>query len=140
MTIYASNIFKAHHIDDWKGIGKKNPVLAAFMTLSLLSLTGLPPTSGFIGKFYVLAELFKHQQFYWVAIVAILNSVISLYYYFSIVKAMYLLESENVSEVDEAHPVIKWSIIIFSAQNILFFIYWEPLYIFIGQTITLWGG
>ncbi len=140
MTIYASNNFNAHHVEDWVGIGKKNPVLAAFMTLSLLSLTGLPPTAGFVGKFYVFAELFKHQQFYWLAIVAILNSVISLYYYFSIVKSMYLVESEDVDKVVEAHPVIKWSIILLSAQNILFFLYWEPLFGLIEKSISLWGG
>ena len=138
MAIYASNNLDAHHLDDWKGIGKKNPILAVFMTLTLLSLTGLPPTSGFIGKFYILAELFKYQQFYWLAIVAILNSVISLYYYFSIAKAMYFENKEGHVEQIQAHPVIKWSIIIFSSQNLLFFLYWEPLYVFINQSLVIW--
>jgi NADH-quinone oxidoreductase subunit N len=140
MVIFASNKLDAHHIQDWQGIGKRNPVLAAFMTLSLLSLTGLPPTSGFIGKVYIFAEIFKHQQFYWLAVIAILNSVISLYYYFSIVKAMYLIDVEDSIEKLDAHPIIKWSIIIFSAQNILFFLYWEPLFNFIKDSIHLWGG
>ena len=90
MCIYASNKIDAHHVDDWKGLGRKAPILAIFMTISLISLTGLPPTSGFIGKLYVFSELFKNQQFYWLAIVAILNSVVALYYYFKIVKSMYL--------------------------------------------------
>jgi len=136
MAIFASNKLNAHVIDDWKGMGRINPILSAFMVLSLLSLTGLPPTAGFVGKVYVFAELFKHQQFYWLAVVAILNSVVSLYYYFSIVKAMYLDEIETPVEAVEAHPVIKWSIILFSAQNILFFIYWEPLVGFIEKSIS----
>ena len=139
MAIFASNKLNAHVIDDWKGMGKINPILSAFMVLSLLSLTGLPPTAGFVGKVYVFAELFKHQQFYWLAVVAILNSVVSLYYYFSIVKAMYLDEVEMPVETIEAHPVIKWSIILFSAQNLLFFIYWEPLIEFIDNSIHLFG-
>ena len=139
MAIFASNKLNAHVIDDWKGMGKINPILSAFMVLSLLSLTGLPPTAGFVGKVYVFAELFKHQQFYWLAVVAILNSVVSLYYYFSIVKAMYLDEVETPVEAIEAHPVIKWSIILFSAQNLLFFIYWEPLIEFIDNSIHLFG-
>ena len=139
MAIFASNKLNAHVIDDWKGMGRINPILSAFMVLSLLSLTGLPPTAGFVGKVYVFAELFKHQQFYWLAVVAILNSVVSLYYYFSIVKAMYLDEVETPVEAIEAHPVIKWSIILFSAQNILFFIYWEPLIEFIDNSIHLFG-
>ena len=137
MAIFASNKLNAHVIDDWKGMGRINPILSAFMVLSLLSLTGLPPTAGFVGKVYVFAELFKHQQFYWLAVVAILNSVVSLYYYFSIVKAMYLDEVETPVEAIEAHPVIKWSIILFSAQNLLFFIYWEPLIEFIDNSIHL---
>ena len=139
MAIFASNKLNAHVIDDWKGMGRINPILSAFMVLSLLSLTGLPPTAGFVGKVYVFAELFKHQQFYWLAVVAILNSVVSLYYYFSIVKAMYLDEVETPVEAIEAHPVIKWSIILFSAQNLLFFIYWEPLIEFIDNSIHLLG-
>jgi NADH-quinone oxidoreductase subunit N len=106
------------------------------MTLTLLSLTGLPPTAGFVGKVYVFAELFKHQQFYWLAVVAILNSVVSLYYYFKIVKSMYLDDVEGVIDKITAHPVVNWSIIIFSAQNILFFIYWEPLVGFIDKSIS----
>ena len=136
MAIFASNKLNAHHIKDWKGMGKMNPILSFFMTLTLLSLTGLPPTAGFVGKVYVFAELFKHQQFFWLAVVAILNSVVSLYYYFKIVKSMYLDEAEGVVDKITAHPVVNWSIIIFSAQNLLFFIYWAPLVKFIEKSIS----
>jgi NADH-quinone oxidoreductase subunit N len=138
MAIFASNKLNAHHIDDWNGLGRKNPILSAFMALTLISLTGLPPTAGFVGKFYIFAELFKHQQFYWLAVVAILNSVVSLYYYFKIVKSMYLEDVKGVVDKIDAHPVVNWSIIIFSSQNILFFIYWEPLIEFVEKSIILW--
>jgi len=138
MAIFASNKLNAHHIDDWNGLGRKNPILSAFMALTLISLTGLPPTAGFVGKFYIFAELFKHQQFYWLAVVAILNSVVSLYYYFKIVKSMYLEDVKGVVDKIDAHPVVHWSIIIFSSQNILFFIYWEPLIEFVEKSIILW--
>ena len=97
------------------------------MVLSLVSLAGLPPTSGFVGKVYLFRTLFAEQKFYWLAIVGVLNSVVSLYYYFKIVKSMYFKENENL-EVKKAHPVIFWLIVIFSAQNILFYFYWAPLY------------
>jgi len=138
MAIFASNKLNAHHINDWNGLGLKNPILSAFMALTLISLTGLPPTAGFVGKFYIFAELFKHQQFYWLAVVAILNSVISLYYYFKIVKSMYLDDVKGDVKKIDAHPIVNWSIIIFSSQNILFFIYWEPLIGFIEKSIKLW--
>ena len=97
------------------------------MVISLVSLAGLPPTSGFIGKVYLFRSLFYDKEFFWLAIIGILNSVVSLYYYFRIVKAMYFVKAENDDKIS-AHPIVHWSIILFSSQNILFYIYWSPLY------------
>ncbi len=58
------------------------------MTIFLLSLTGVPPFIGFIGKFYIFSAVIE-SKLYWLAIVGIINSVISLYYYMRIVKAMF---------------------------------------------------
>ena len=132
MVIYMSNKYNAEVIDDWKGIAFKNPLLAAFMVLNLVSLAGLPPTSGFVGKVYLFRGLFYDKEFMWLGIIAVLNSVISLYYYFKIVKSMYFYESDN-KKVLKAHPVIHWSIIILSAQNIIFYVYWSDLYIYITK-------
>ena len=130
MILFASNKLNAVNVDDWSGLGFKNPLLSAFMVLSLVSLAGLPPTSGFVGKVYLFRTLFYDKEFFWLAIVGILNSVISLYYYFRIVKAMYFVE-DNKNDIIKAHPVIHWSIIILSSQNILFYLYWSPLYDFL---------
>ena len=132
MVIYMSNKYNAEVIDDWKGIAFKNPLLAAFMVLNLVSLAGLPPTSGFVGKVYLFRGLFYDKEFMWLGIIAVLNSVISLYYYFKIVKSMYFYESDN-KKVISAHPVIHWSIIILSAQNIIFYVYWSDLYMYITK-------
>ena len=133
MVVYASNKLNAEYIDDWNGIGYKNPILSVFMVLSLVSLAGLPPTSGFVGKVYLFRGLFQDKEFFWLAIVAILNSVVSLYYYFKIVKAMYFKDEEEKHTLVKAHPVIHWSIIILSSQNLLFYIYWSPLYTYIEK-------
>jgi len=127
MAIYMSNNYGADNIEDWNGIGHKVPVLSFFMVLSLASLAGLPPTSGFIGKVYVLRNLFADGQFLWLGLVAIINTVISLYYYFKIVKAMYFIENDTL-EVKSCCPYLYWVIIIFSAQNILFYLYWPILW------------
>ena len=127
MIIFASNKLNAENVDDWNGMGFKNPLLGAFMVLSLVSLAGLPPTSGFVGKVYLFRSLFYDKEFFWLAIVGILNSVVSLYYYFRIVKAMYFIEDEKTEKI-QAHPVIHWSIIILSSQNLFFYFYWSPLY------------
>ena len=132
MVIYMSNKYNAEVVADWKGIAFKNPILAAFMVLNLVSLAGLPPTSGFVGKVYLFRGLFYDKEFIWLGIIAVLNSVISLYYYFKIVRSMYFYESDSKKTLS-AHPVIHWSIIILSAQNIIFYIYWSDLYLYISN-------
>jgi len=127
MAIYMSNAYNAEDIDDWAGIGKKVPVLSFFMVLSLASLAGLPPTSGFVSKVYILRNLFSEQQFMWLAVVAIINTVISLYYYFKIVKAMYFIENNDL-EKKSCNPILYWSMIIFSIQNIFFYFYWAKIW------------
>ena len=126
VVIYAENNFNAENIEDWNGLGYKNMVLGVFMVISLVSLAGLPPTSGFFGKVYLFRTLFAESKYYWLAIVGILNSVVALYYYFRIVKSMYFKESDSQKTV-KAHPVIYWSVVILSAQNLLFDIYWDKL-------------
>ena len=90
LVILVSNRYDTETIDDYSGIGWKSPYLGFFMAIFMFSLTGIPPTAGFIGKMYLFAALINGgSQFYWLAIVGVLNSVISLYYYMRIVKVMY---------------------------------------------------
>ncbi|MBI44729.1 MAG: NADH-quinone oxidoreductase subunit N [Candidatus Marinimicrobia bacterium] len=130
MVIHVENNFNVKNIEDWSGIGYKSPVLSIFMVLSLVSLAGLPPTSGFVGKVYLFRTLFATEQFYWLGIVAILNSVISLYYYFKIVKSMYFSE-KVIEEKENIQAPVYTLIVLFSAQNILFYMYWSDLYNYI---------
>ena len=134
VAIYMSNAYQAENIDDWNGIGLKMPVISIFMVLSLASLAGLPPTSGFIGKVYVLRNLFADQQYLWLGIVAIINTVVSLYYYFNIVKAMYFMENDSL-EYRSADKALYFFIIVFSAQNILFYLYWSPLWNYLESIV-----
>jgi NADH-quinone oxidoreductase subunit N len=76
-------------ISGFEGLGWRNPMLGAGLVIVLFSLTGLPPTAGFPGKYYLFAALIS-QQMYWLAIVGALNSVISLWYYMRIARAMFL--------------------------------------------------
>ena len=126
MAIYMSNNYNADELDDWNGIGLKAPVLSFFMVLSLASLAGLPPTSGFIAKVYVLRNLFSDATFLWLGLVAIINTVISLYYYFKIVRAMYFMKNDDLV-YKKCNQVLFWSITVFSLQNIIFYLYWPNL-------------
>ena len=80
--------------DDCNALYKTNPKLALLMTLALFSLAGIPPFAGFFSKFFVFMSAFRAG--FWVLVfIALINTVISLYYYLLIVKAMYITPNEN---------------------------------------------
>ena len=141
VAIFVKNKINGDNVDDWNGLAKSTPIISGLMVISLVSLSGLPPTSGFVAKFYILAELFRLESSYsWLAVVAVINSVISLYYYFRIVKAMYFLDSSNEKLAGKIEPNIinKWVIILLSIQPVLFYVYWAPLLSFIKSSLVIW--
>jgi NADH-quinone oxidoreductase subunit N len=79
--------------DAFNGLGKRNPLLAVVMTLGMLSLAGIPLTAGFFGKYYLFTVAFA--QYKPLVIIAILNSAISIYYYFRVIINMWFKESEH---------------------------------------------
>ena len=87
-------------VDDWAGLGSRHPAAAMAMTIFMLSLAGMPPTAGFFGKFYIFrAAMEAHQQLAGqtgmmmaLVVIAVVNSLISVYYYLRIVMAMYFRE------------------------------------------------
>jgi NADH-quinone oxidoreductase subunit N len=78
-------------IEDFTGLGRRQPALAACLSLFLLSLLGLPITAGFLGKFYVFNAALE-SNLIWLAILLALNSVIGAYYYLRVIVAMYMRE------------------------------------------------
>jgi NADH-quinone oxidoreductase subunit N len=81
-------------ITDYAGVGFKYPLLAASMTIFLLSMAGIPPLGGFMAKFYIFSAAVE-AKFYWLAILGVLNSAISVYYYLRVTVLMYFRESER---------------------------------------------
>ncbi len=77
----------------FNGLSKKQPLLAAVMAISMLSLAGIPPMAGFFGKYFLFTAAFG--KYPWLVILAILNSAISIYYYFRVLVAMYFSKEEN---------------------------------------------
>jgi len=80
-------------IADYAGLGRKYPALAAAMTIFMLSLTGIPPTLGLVGKFYLFRAVIA-GGFYGLAIIGVVTSLISAYYYLRVVVTMYMREGE----------------------------------------------
>ncbi len=96
VAIMIANKTGSENIEDYRGLGRRMPLAGAAMTVFLISLVGLPPTVGFIGKLMIFSALLaKGSVFIWLALVGILTSVISLYYYMLIPLNMYLRESKQ---------------------------------------------
>ena len=100
------------------GLYKSNPKLALIMTLALFSLAGIPPFAGFFSKFFVFMSAFG-SGFKVLVFLALLNTVISLYYYLLIVKAMYMKESQNELPCINSDPYTRASLTICVAGIIL---------------------
>ncbi len=94
VVIYLANRSRSEEIDDLRGLGWKAPLAGGALIVFLLSLTGIPPTAGFWGKYYLLFAVFQ-AGFEWLAILAVLNTVISLFYYFRVAKSLFLRSEEE---------------------------------------------
>jgi NADH-quinone oxidoreductase subunit N len=80
-------------LEDYAGLGRKHPALAAGMVVFMLSLTGVPPTLGFMAKFYLFRAVLE-GGFVWLAVIGVLTSLISAYYYLRVIVIMYMQEGE----------------------------------------------
>jgi NADH-quinone oxidoreductase subunit N len=86
--------FKGEDITDYEGLAKTHPLPSALMLIFMFSLTGIPPTAGFIGKFYVFMSAIN-SGYAWLVVIAVIFSVISAYFYLRIVMYMYMREPKE---------------------------------------------
>jgi NADH-quinone oxidoreductase subunit N len=93
------------NIDDFTGLARRQPAMAACLSLFLLSLLGLPITAGFLGKFYVFNAALE-SNLIWLAILLALNSIIGAYYYLRVIVTMYM--SEPAAEI--AVQPVPWTL------------------------------
>ena len=125
VVVLVANGSRSEDISDFSGLGSRAPVAAVSLAIFLFALTGIPPFSGFIGKVYLFAEVIN-RGVYWLALVAALNSVISLYYYARIVKVMFLEDPTQSGELPVAFvPRVMLGILV--VPTLLLGIYWEPV-------------
>src|SRR4030067_1141349 len=96
---------KNEELPDYRGLGLKYPLLGVCMTIFMVSLSGIPPTAGFVGKFYIFSAAVKNGQLE-LAIIGVLNSLISVYYYLRVVVIMFMQEAPSPSVV----PHSSWSV------------------------------
>ena len=100
--IAISNKVGSDQIDDFAGVARRAPFLAFALALALIALVGIPPTGIFIGKLYIFSAAIK-SGLLWLAIVGVINSVVSAYYYLRIVRVMYLEPAQSEEKVPSSH-------------------------------------
>jgi NADH-quinone oxidoreductase subunit N len=112
-------------IEAFKALGKRSPMLAAIMTVCLLSLAGIPPLAGFVGKFYLFSGAIG-AGYLWLAFVGLLMSMVSVYYYLMVAKAMYIGTNDDMTPIkpDTSTRVALW---ICLAATVLIGVYPAPL-------------
>jgi proton-translocating NADH-quinone oxidoreductase, chain N len=103
IAMFRKGGLEGDEIEDFAGLAKRQPLAAFVMMVFMVSLTGIPPTAGFIGKFYVFMAAVE-AGLSWLAVVALIFSAVSAYYYMRVVMLMYMREPE-VSAAEASHLV-----------------------------------
>ena len=121
------------NVDDLTGLGQKAPVMAAMMSIFMLSLGGLPVTGGFIGKYFLFGGLLqrgKADNKYWYYVLAtwaIINTVVSFYYYFRFIKVMYLGDRVADNKPLALSPALQTALVIAVIGVLAIGVYPHPL-------------
>jgi NADH-quinone oxidoreductase subunit N len=138
IVMLIANKIGSEELDDYKGLGYSTPVLGICLTIFLVSLTGLPPTAGFIAKLYLFIALVDAKMIA-VAIIALLNTVVSLYYYIRVLKNMYLDKSEK--EIPQFSASVPNLALLFALVTpIIFFgIYFTPIIDLARNSLVFFG-
>lgn len=138
VVMLIANKSGSEEMEDYNGLGYTSPFLAASLTIFLVSLTGLPPTAGFIGKLYLFIALVDAKMIA-VAIIALLNTVISLYYYVRIMKHMYLSKAESNQLTIVPDKLTYVLVLALLVPVLVFGLYFTPVIDLAKNCITILG-
>lgn len=108
--IAIGNKTDSDEIKDYAGMGRRAPMLALALTVSLVSLIGMPPAAGFVGKFYIFSGAVQNGLL-WLVFIAVINSVISAFYYLRVVKVMWFNEPTSAEKVP-ASGVLRLTLVL----------------------------
>ena len=139
VIIAVENVGVPATIDGFRGLGRRAPRTAAAMALFLFSLTGLPPLAGFFGKFYLFYALVARGGTFMLtlALVGILNSALSLYFYARVCKAMYFEQTEEAPPLPIA-AVHGGLLAVLVLPTLTLFLFWSPLQRLVDGSMTQW--
>lgn len=138
-VVAVNNSLRSEHLDDYAGLGFRAPWVAVMMVVFMVSLTGLPPTAGFIGKFYLFAEVMR-REWYWLAIVGVLNSVVSLFYYMRVVRAMYFVKAPEDAPAVPIAPLHYVTMAVLAVPTLALGLFWGQFKALADRAIASFGG
>ena len=118
MILLERREYAGETFSDYAGLARRSPFLAAMMLIFMLALTGIPPTGGFFGKIYLFAAAVE-SGWIWVAVVGVVTSAISLYYYLGIVVQMYLKDPSDDTPLPLAAPGLSGTIAVCAIVTVL---------------------
>ncbi len=134
-----ANKLGSESLDDYQGIGYRAPVISICMVIFLVSLTGLPPTAGFLGKWSIFVALLDARM-YWLAVIGVLNSVVSLYFYVKVFRNMYLRDVDSPKEALEFSPASVAVMVLIAIPTLLFGLYWSPIINWANNSVIMFLG
>jgi NADH-quinone oxidoreductase subunit N len=136
--LYFEGVTGSDTVDSLRGMGWKAPLASIAMVVFLVSLTGLPPTVGFYGKYLLFVEGI-HAGLAWLVVVAAINSVISLFYYFRIAKSLFLADPSERPAT--AQPVLVGVLVVLGIGTIVFgSLYVAPLHVWAQRSLDILSG
>ena len=130
-----NNSIKSEELSDYAGLGFRAPWAAVMMFIFLVSLVGLPPTAGFIGKLYLFTEVMR-EGWYWLAIVGVLNSVVGLFYYMQIARAMFFEKVPEDAPAIKIAPLHYVTMALLALPTLILGLYWSEFKVLADQAIA----
>jgi len=134
-VIAFSHVTNSDEISDYAGLVRRAPALAAVMVIFFMSLAGLPPTAGFVGKLFVFGAAVQ-AGYYYLAIIGVLNSVISVVYYFNVVRQMFFLPPPSEERLSLPRFPLAAAIICVVMVMVIG-LYPQPLIDLVGRSVTV---
>ena len=138
VVMLVANKTGSEDISSYRGLGYRSPIIAVAMAIFLISLTGLPPTAGFVGKFYLFAAVLD-ARWIWLVVVGAVNTVISLYYYTRVLRYMFLRDPENQSGHIHLLRIEGLILLALAIPTIIFGLYFTPIVDFANTSVQMFG-
>jgi NADH-quinone oxidoreductase subunit N len=149
-----ANRVGSEELEDYRGLGRRAPMLSTGLAIFIVSLIGLPLTVGFIGKLYLFSAVLTQPEWLWLAVIAIVNTILAVYYYLRVLIAMYMRDKTTevtIGDHDEAELLLtadgklaySWParllLFVFLIPTIVLGVYFGPLLEFTQNAIRFFS-